>query len=682
MTPDQQSHAQAALSRLNAGDASGAWAAFEALLDELPHQRDLILLAARSARLCGRAEAARALLLSHLDRASGDIDAQYEMALADLHLGQSLRAAQRLARISALAPMAVEILAPLGDSLMHTPFKRSALACFDHANRLRPDQAGFAAAAGAAAMDLGLYQQAIEFSRLALAIDRNQVHAWVNLGNALLQLGQAQESCQALRSALDLQPQNDQIRTNLIDALRAAQRLDDAWSLCPAETRFEPLMARRASMLQELGRADQALPIWRQLAEHDDEFIGRYLSALSLADEPSALSVLAETRSLTSFRVTPPISSIHFRPKAKIKLAYFSGDFRAHSVARNIESVIKAHDRSAFEIILYSSVAKPDWFTQRFANSADHMIQVTNYSDDELADRVRTDQIDIFVQLAARFDDNRLMLGRRRMAPVQVSFHDVATSGMEHIDYLIADRTLHPPNSTEAFSERVIHLPRFYVHTPVDDLPRVNELPMAAHEHGPRAISFGSFNNPTKFSASTLTLWRRVLQSLPQAKLYLRYASAYDSLLLREHVLGSLEADRRRIIFLTSGKLTTADHMALYHHIDISLDTLPFSGSTTTYESLLMGVPVLTLPGSAMVGRWTMSMLQAVGLSEFIAQSADDYIAKANTLAAAPKKLSAIRSGLRERVINSQLNQPTRQARHLERAYRQILAAYRSRSAD
>ena len=680
MTPDQQSRAQHALAQLNDGDASGALVAFQMLLRELPHRRDLILLTARSARMSGRGEDARIFLLSHLDRAGGDIDAQYELALVDLQLGHCQRAAERLAYISALAPVTVEILAPLGDALMQTPFKRSALACFDHAYRIRPDHSGFAAAAGAAAMDLALYPQAITFSRLALAMDRSQVHAWVNLGNALSQLGQLEESCQALQAALDLQPQNDHIRTNLIDALRAAQRLDEAWILCPPETKFEPLMARQASMLQELGLADQALPVWRHLAMNNDEFISRYLAALSLADERSAQTVLAETRSLLSKHPRPNPTVIQYRAKPKIKLAYFSGDFCAHSVARNIEPIIKAHDRRQFEVILYGNVAKPDWFTKRFAQIADKMISVVDLGDQALADQVRADQIDIFVQLAARFDNNRLLLGRHRMAPVHMSFHDVATSGMEQIDYLIADRTLHPPDSTEVFSERVIHLPRFYVHSPIEDLPSINQSPLTANGQG--AISLGSFNNPTKFSYATLGLWRRLMQSLPESKLYLRYGSAYESSMLRNHILSALGLDPGRIIFLPPGKLTTAEHLAFYHHIDISLDTMPFSGSTTTYESLLMGVPVLTLPGSAMASRWTMSMLQAVGLSEFVAENAEDYGAKAKRFAADPIKLQTIRSSLRDRVFVSSLNRHERQTRHLERVYRWALAVHQRRLAD
>ncbi|HYH19086.1 MAG TPA: tetratricopeptide repeat protein [Azospirillum sp.] len=354
-------------------------------------------------------------------------------------------------------------------------------------------------------------------------------------------------------------------------------------------------------------------------------------------------------------------------PGRRIRIGILSSDLRSHPVARNLEPALAGHDRSRFAVFCYADVEVPDAVTARFRALSDGWRSIAGLDDAEVADLVRGDGIDILVCLAGRFDRNRPLVCAHRPAPVQVSFHDVATSGMAVMDYLIADRVLVPPHGKERFTERVIRLPSFYVHAPMDGMPDPGPLPAATAGH----LTFGSFNNPGKVNHAVLALWADVLEAVPGSRLILKYNAVFADPALRARVLAPFA--RRRLdarVTLLTHIHTREEHLALYRGIDVALDPSPFSGSTTTFEALWMGVPVITLPHHAMVSRWTASMLRTVGLPDFIADTREAYIALARRCAADTVWLSGIRSGLRERVRDSAITDAHGKVRHLERAFR------------
>jgi predicted O-linked N-acetylglucosamine transferase (SPINDLY family) len=279
---------------------------------------------------------------------------------------------------------------------------------------------------------------------------------------------------------------------------------------------------------------------------------------------------------------------------------------------------------------------------------------------------VHSDAVDVLVILGGRFDRNRPLVAAHRAAPVQISAHDCATSGLADMDYLIADRVLVPPASrrSERFSERVIRLPSFYVHEPI---------PMTAEPARARGelITFACFNNPQKLSAETLQLWSRLLHRLPDARLRLKFQTRYRSEDLRLRILSALGADPDRLEFLW-GEEPIAGHLAYYYDVDIALDTFPFTGCTTTFEALWMGVPVVSLKGDTMVSSLSASFLKPAGLGDLIASTPDDYLAIAEKLARDPARRTALRLGLRSRLLASPICDGRARARQLERVYRAV----------
>jgi predicted O-linked N-acetylglucosamine transferase (SPINDLY family) len=345
-----------------------------------------------------------------------------------------------------------------------------------------------------------------------------------------------------------------------------------------------------------------------------------------------------------------------------------SSDFRDHPVARNIEPLLANHDRSAFEMRLYGEVAVPDEATRRLQSYAAAWCSTVGQNDRQVAERIRADGVDILMILAGRFDRNRPEIAAWQAAPVQVSFHDPATSGIPALDYLIADRRLVPRGSEEWFAERVVMLPTFYLHPPILSAPSPGPLPMS----GGGGVTFGSFNHPAKVNDRVLALWARLLREVQGSRLVLKYRGYYAEGPLQARIhraAGDAGIEPGRFVLLGQRERHEA-HLARYRHVDIALDPFPFTGSTTTFEALWMGVPVVTLAGSNMASRWSAAMLGALRLDEWVTDSPEAYMKAAAAMAYDPGRLKKLRSELRQRVLGSPLCDGGRRARQLERLLR------------
>lgn len=334
-------------------------------------------------------------------------------------------------------------------------------------------------------------------------------------------------------------------------------------------------------------------------------------------------------------------------------------------MGRNLEPVLANRDRERFEVVLYADVAREDATSARLKALADRWESIAGLSDAAVADRVRGEGIDILVLLAGRFDRNRPLVASWRAAPVQVSFHDPGTSGLREMDYLIADRVLVPgKRPVERFTERVVRLPSFYVHAPLAGLT-IGEAP----SRNLGRVTFGSFNNPAKVGPGVLALWREVLDAVPGSQLRVRFKNWFSNTGLRDRFERALGAGR---VEFEGEEADLAGHLCSYNRVDVALDPFPFTGSTRTFEALWMGVPVVTLAGEAMAGRWSASMLRALGLGDLIAGTPEEYVRVAVGLAGDGSRRADLRRSLRARVAASPLCDGRARARQIERLYRAL----------
>jgi predicted O-linked N-acetylglucosamine transferase (SPINDLY family) len=439
-----------------------------------------------------------------------------------------------------------------------------------------------------------------------------------------------------------------------------------------------------AAMRYSFGLVHEAIAGYREILDRDPQSVhaARHL-LMGLLYSPATADVLFEqhlefARRFAATTPAAPLSARKPRPGGKIRVGYVSSDLRRHPVGYNLLPIIRSHDRSRFEIYFYSNVKQPDSMTRWFREQSTAWRSITLLSDKAAAQMVREDEVDILVLLAGRFDDNRPLIATHRAAPVQVSMHDPATSGLKEMDYLIADRGLSPRRTAEKFTERVVCLPTFYLHAPMNDVPSFRVPPFI--QNG--MITFGSFNNPAKINEGVVALWARVLNGVRGSRLLLKYMGVFGVPSVRAHYVDLFRKHgigEDRLIISDPAKEERGKHLTHYASIDIALDTFPFAGSTTTFEALWMGVPVVTLQGERMAARWSSAMLRKVGLSRLIAASEAGYVEIARELASNRDELVRLRGELRERVARSPLCAEQARARQLERLYRRMWAIHASR---
>jgi predicted O-linked N-acetylglucosamine transferase (SPINDLY family) len=562
----------------------------------------------------------------------------------------------------------------------------------------------------------GRLAEAVTFYRRVLAEEPDNCRALRPLGDALHGRGDHAAALLAYGAALEIEPQDLAARINMANTLIAAGRFAEAAAASNRVLENKPdcapalsnlgqarlksgraLAAARAfeklvSVAPGDGRALNDLGVARQWAGDLEGAIDAFRRALAI--DPAA--ILAERNLLIAVLDCPDLSSgelfaihrelaaRHHRPGARgrtfpgrdrwagrrLRLGYVSSDFRDHPVGRNIEPLLANHDRAGFEIFLYGTEAEADGLSPGFRSLADHWRAIDGVADGALARNIEADRIDILVLLAGRFNANRPLLATYRAAPVQVSFHDCATSGLDEMDYWLSDGHLHPADTPERFSEELYRLPVFYQFPPPGNFPPPGPPPSEKNGY----VTFGCFNKPEKINHLVIEIWCRLLDAVPGSRLSFKYRDFWGDGELAQSMrarFARLGIEPERLV-MAGGDQARESHLALYRGIDIALDPFPFNGATTTFEALAMGVPVIALRGRHFVDRVGATLLVQAGLGELAADGPGEYVARARDLATAPGRLARLRAGLRARLIASPLCDGPAYARSVEAAFRQM----------
>jgi predicted O-linked N-acetylglucosamine transferase (SPINDLY family) len=367
------------------------------------------------------------------------------------------------------------------------------------------------------------------------------------------------------------------------------------------------------------------------------------------------------------------IDQAHDRdPERRLRIGYVSPNFRRHSVSYFLSPLIAGHDHRLFEVFCYAQVANPDNVTKRFRRLADGWCSTVGMTTSAIADRIRNDGIDILVDLAGHTANNRLLVFAERPAPVQVTWLGYPnTTGLSAMDYRLTDAVADPEGPGDNLhTETLIRLPAgFLCFTPAPETPPVTDPPVLANGH----VTFGSFNNPSKVTASVVASWARILEAVPGSRLLLKNRSLADDGTRQRY--SALFAERgiseERLIF-HAWIASMSGHLGAYGRIDIGLDPFPYNGTTTTCEALWMGVPVITLQGDRHASRVGASILKTVGQGEMIADSVDDYVDAAVKLAENTDALTSLRRDLRPAMAASPLWDAAGFTRDVESAYRDM----------
>tara|TARA_Y100000590_G_C15721599_1_gene1013698 strand:- start:89 stop:2005 length:1917 start_codon:yes stop_codon:yes gene_type:complete len=335
---------------------------------------------------------------------------------------------------------------------------------------------------------------------------------------------------------------------------------------------------------------------------------------------------------------------------SKKRIGFVSSDFRKHSINNVIHSLFANRDKNIFEFYCYSSSPYEDKISEWYKKKVNSWKSIYNLNDKQASDLIVSDKIDILIFVGGFTGDNRYLLSTYKSAPNQGSFHPITTSNIKELDFLVSDNVLNPINMKEKNSENIFRMNSlFNFSKPIEKFyPKVNNLPMKKNNF----ISFCSFNNPSKISYTSLKLWSEVLNNYKNSIIYFKYFNFFDNDVIKRNIYNFFQKNnikKNRIIFISDHK---SHYLKNYYNVDIALDTFPYSGATTTFNSICMGVPVITLTGKNYISRQSASVLNAVNLKEWIVGDKNKYIAQLKKLTNI-NNLSKLRSELRDKVKKS-----------------------------
>jgi predicted O-linked N-acetylglucosamine transferase (SPINDLY family) len=578
-----------------------------------------------------------------------------DYAGAHSNLGSALQAQGKLdeavvcyRRALEFQPKHAEAHGNLGSALKSQGKLDEAVACYRRALELRPGYAEAHNNLGTALRKLGKADEAVACYRRALELKPDYAAAHYNLGNAVQAQGRPSEAATCYRRALELQPNSAEAHNNLGNALLGQGRLDEAVACYRRAVQLKPdYLDAHNNLLRTIQYQSDATPA--ELARAHAEYDRQHAEPLRTAWRPHE-----NVRD----------------PHRRLRLGFVSPNFGRHPVSHFLIRAVENLDRGRCEVVGYNDRPANDDLTARFRAAATTWRDVAGLGDQELAEQIRADRIDILFDLAGHTAGNRLRVFARKPAPIQITWIGYeGTTGLGAIDYILADRYTIPPGGEAGYRERVLRMPDGYVcYDPPPTAPEVGPLPAASAGH----IRFGSFNSPAKITPQVVGVWAQILSRVPQSRLLLKYHGLGDESVRGRYLnlFTARGADPRQLDFAPASD--HAEYLAAYRQVDVALDPFPFGGGVTTCDALWMGVPVVICPGETFASRHGLSHLANVGLTETVARDPDDYIELAVCLAGDRPRLAALRAGLRQRMAASPLCDGKRFAANLMTLLREI----------
>ncbi len=352
-------------------------------------------------------------------------------------------------------------------------------------------------------------------------------------------------------------------------------------------------------------------------------------------------------------------------PGRRLRVGYV-GVFQDHAQAFFLAPLFANHDHSQFEVYGYAINEHQDATTLRLREHLDHFRDVSRLQDSETAELIRKDEIDVLVDFNMHMADSRLRVFAEKPAPVQVCWLAYpGTTGVPMMDYRITDDAMDPEGAAHArYSERSLRLPdAFWCYDPLTDGPELSEPPALKNGY----VTFGCFNNYWKTNPYLFGLWSRVLHAVPGSHFVLLTPNAEgERRALEAFAKEGIVAERIQFVSRRARLQYFAGHSAL----DVALDTLPYSGHTTTLDGLWMGVPVVTLVGQTAAGRAGLSVMRCLGLPDLATESEAEFVDRARRLSEDLPALAKLRAGLREQLRSSVAMDGARFAKNFEAALR------------
>jgi protein O-GlcNAc transferase len=582
-----------------------------------------------------------------------------------------------------LKPDDWEALVNKGNILHQLKRFDEAIAHYDKALSLKPDYAEGWSNKGITLNELKRYNETIAHYDKALSLKPDYAEAWSNKGNTLHKLKRYDEAIAHFDKALSLMPDFAEAWSNKGSALNELKRYnetithyDKALSLKPdIDWVSDDLLHTKMKICSWSGLAESLEDISKKVVAN--EKVVNPFPLLALSDDALLHKKCSEIFAQAKYPFNPVLAPILKRPESqKIRIGYFSADFRNHAVSFLTAELFELHDKNRFEIIAFSfGVDDKSLIRLRLSQAFNQFIDVSNMSDSEIAELSRNLQIDIAVDLGGHTQDSRTGIFSYRAAPIQTSYIGyLGTMGAEYYDYLLSDKTIIPDELQKFYSEKIVYLPSYQVN---DRKRFISEKQFTKAELGlpETGFVFCCFNNNYKILPSTFDSWMRILNAVEGSALFLYADNEWAKAnLIDEASLRGI--DSARLVF--GGLIPSEEYLARYRVCDLFLDTFPYNAGATASDSLRVDLPVLTLAGQSFASRVAASLLNAIGLPELITNTQEEYEALAIELAMNPQKLTDIKLKLARNRLTTPLFDTPLFTKNLEAAYIKMYERYRS----
>lgn len=608
-------------------------------------------------------------------------NAEFQANLASILLGQRRSEEAELVCLPLLhrQPTHADAWSHLGTALRQQRRYADSLISYQKAVRLRKDATSLCNL-GAVLVDLGRPAEAVDALTSALELCPELPEAILNLSTACKQLGDPDTAMQMLLWAEQHLPDSCEIQINkanllldqglVTEAIEASQKAIEKDSARPAA------VAGLGRALQQIGHWEEALEAHLLAAElnpADQRYQSSYLYSVSLSpllkmtDVVQRHAAWGQNIEAATSRLPLPPNAKDVRYERPLRIGYVSADFRQHATMRFLMPLLESQNQTQFPFYCYSEVITEDAATERVKKLCTGWRKTSALSDIALAEQIQHDQIDILVDLSGHTGGNRLPVFAMKPAPVQISFLGYpSTTGLTRIDYFLTDAIRTPLSDSDLFTETPIRLPNGACCYGMPAAVEVSALPMLTNGF----VTLGATHRIEKISPATWQLWSRVMQSQPNARLFM-FRDVLKSESLRAQVRHSaIEAgiDINRLDF---GWEMPANYLEVYSKIDILLDVFPWGSGTIAHDAMWMGVPVPAIIGDRPVCRATASLLHNCGFPELTARTPEQYLQIVKQLASAPKQLTEIRSTLRG-AMQTSVCDATRFAKDIEATYRTV----------
>ena len=552
-----------------------------------------------------------------------------------------------------------------------------AITSYQEAIKINPNNADTHNNLGIAFADIGRLEDAVESYEKALSINPQYAESYNNLGIVFLKLKKLDKALKYNQKALILKPK-------FAEGLAAQGRIyTEQKQLYKALASLEKVNVINSNLAYNLGailNVKMNLCHWEDLPKllvelnkkiNDNKEVIVPFDLLGLVDDPrlqfKASTIYAREQFPKNFSL--PSINAYINHK-KIRIGYFSADFKLHPVATLTAELYEIHDRKSFEIYAFSFGPNTnDEMNLRIKAGVDHFYDVREKSDKEVVLLARSLEIDIAIDLSGYTADSRTSIFAMSAAPIQASYIGVlSTMGAKYYDYLIAGKSMIPKENQKYFTEKIVYLPSYQVNDSKEPLP---ELSFTRDDfHLPtNFFIFCCFNSAFKLNPSIFDSWARILKAVKKSVLFLAIEEEEVRLNLTNEI-SQRGIDSKRLIF--GGRIPRPEYLARYKVADLFLDTRPYNAGTTASDALRMGLPVITLKGQSFNSREASSVLTSLNMQELITTSEAEYESLAIELASNPTKLKIIKDRLMENLSSAPLYNTPLFTKNLETAYKKM----------